>query len=338
MATNNSCNYKPTQYNVQVGSTNGFLDNVAPSATTGVPLISQGAAANPAFGTAVVAGGGTGNTTFTAYSVIAAGTTSTGAFQNVSGVGTSGQVLTSNGAGTLPTWQDASGPPDPFTTISVFEDFLVSPTATGQVSPYLITNTSTTLLLGTDASTTNPGTLALRTASSTTGTSTLSQTVGGNSTLFFSGGAIELSFIAKISALSDGTDTYKIAIGFGDANTVPAAGADFANGAWFHYTHSDNSGAWIIKTASASSVTSQNTATTVDTDWHKYTLQVNAGATSISFLIDDVEVTNSPLTTNIPTANPIGCFIGIRKSAGTTSRYIAVDLFTFDHTLTSARY
>lgn len=49
--------------------------------------------------------GGTGNTTFTAYSVICAGTTATGTFQNVSGVGTAGQVLTSNGAAALPTWQ-----------------------------------------------------------------------------------------------------------------------------------------------------------------------------------------------------------------------------------------
>ncbi len=53
--------------------------------------------------------GGTGNTTFTAYSVICAGTTATGVFQNVSGVGTSGQVLTSNGAAALPTWQAAGG-------------------------------------------------------------------------------------------------------------------------------------------------------------------------------------------------------------------------------------
>ena len=60
-------------------------------------------------GTAVtVPYGGTGNTTFTAYSVICAGTTATGVFQNVSGVGTSGQVLTSNGAALLPTWQAAS--------------------------------------------------------------------------------------------------------------------------------------------------------------------------------------------------------------------------------------
>lgn len=50
--------------------------------------------------------GGTGDTSFTAYSVITGGTTSTGALQNVSGVGTSGQVLTSNGAAALPTWQN----------------------------------------------------------------------------------------------------------------------------------------------------------------------------------------------------------------------------------------
>lgn len=56
-----------------------------------------------------VAGGGTGNSTFTAYSVICAGTTATGAFQNVSGVGTAGQVLTSNGAAALPTWQAGDG-------------------------------------------------------------------------------------------------------------------------------------------------------------------------------------------------------------------------------------
>jgi len=49
--------------------------------------------------------GGSGDTSFTAYSVICGGTTSTAVLQNVSGVGTSGQILTSNGAATLPTWQ-----------------------------------------------------------------------------------------------------------------------------------------------------------------------------------------------------------------------------------------
>lgn len=57
-----------------------------------------------------VSNGGTGDSSFTAYSIITGGITSTGALQNVSGVGTSGQVLTSNGPSQLPTWQSSSTP------------------------------------------------------------------------------------------------------------------------------------------------------------------------------------------------------------------------------------
>jgi hypothetical protein len=53
--------------------------------------------------------GGSGLTSLTAFAILAGGTTSTGNLQQVSGLGTSGQVLTSNGAGALPTWQAAGG-------------------------------------------------------------------------------------------------------------------------------------------------------------------------------------------------------------------------------------
>lgn len=56
-----------------------------------------------------VAGGGTGLSSVTAYAVLCGGTTSTGPLQSVASVGTAGQVLTSNGPGSLPTYQDASG-------------------------------------------------------------------------------------------------------------------------------------------------------------------------------------------------------------------------------------
>lgn len=99
-----------TNHSVLVGAGTTTITKVAPSATSGIPLVSNGSSADPSFTTAVVAGGGTGNTTFTAYSVICAGTTATGPFQNVSGLGSSGQVLKSNGAGALPTWQtDSAG-------------------------------------------------------------------------------------------------------------------------------------------------------------------------------------------------------------------------------------
>jgi len=60
-------------------------------------------------GTAVVANGGTGRASHTAYAVLCGGTTGTGAQQSVAGLGLSGEVLTSNGAGALPTFQNLPG-------------------------------------------------------------------------------------------------------------------------------------------------------------------------------------------------------------------------------------
>lgn len=53
-----------------------------------------------------VASGGTGDASLTAYSVICGGTTSTSPMQPLASLGTSGQVLTSNGAGALPSFQN----------------------------------------------------------------------------------------------------------------------------------------------------------------------------------------------------------------------------------------
>lgn len=53
-----------------------------------------------------VAHGGTGRSTATAYAVLCGGTTATGAHQSIASLGTAGQVLTSSGAGALPTFED----------------------------------------------------------------------------------------------------------------------------------------------------------------------------------------------------------------------------------------
>jgi len=74
------------------------------------------------FNTSVpVALGGTGNTSATAYAVQCGGTTSTGAHQSIASVGTAGQVLTSNGAGALPTFQAAGGSSFPAGTRMSFQ-------------------------------------------------------------------------------------------------------------------------------------------------------------------------------------------------------------------------
>jgi hypothetical protein len=77
--------------------TSGTLTNC-----TGLPIVAG------TTGTLSVARGGTGVATATAYAVLCGGTTGTGAFQSIASVGTSGQVLTSNGAGALPTFQDVT--------------------------------------------------------------------------------------------------------------------------------------------------------------------------------------------------------------------------------------
>ena len=52
-----------------------------------------------------VSAGGTGKSSFTAYSVICGGTSGNNPLQNVVGVGTIGQILVSTGGSSLPTWQ-----------------------------------------------------------------------------------------------------------------------------------------------------------------------------------------------------------------------------------------
>lgn len=92
-------------------------DAAAQRTTLGLGTIATQSAANVAItgGTVsgitdlVVADGGTGASAFTAFAVMCGGITGTAAVQSIAGVGTAAQVLTSNGAGALPTFQAASG-------------------------------------------------------------------------------------------------------------------------------------------------------------------------------------------------------------------------------------
>lgn len=90
-----------TQYSVVVGGTASTLALIGPTATSGIPLVSQGSAAYPQFSTAVVAGGGTGQTTLTAHGVLFGEGT---AAVNQSTAGTAGQPLLSGGASADPNW------------------------------------------------------------------------------------------------------------------------------------------------------------------------------------------------------------------------------------------
>lgn len=103
-----------TNGQIPIGSTGNDPVLATISAGSGIS-VTNGAgsiqiAATGSFGSPVtVPNGGTGDTSFTPYAVICGGTTSTNPLQSVASVGTVGQVLTSNGAGALPTFQAAGG-------------------------------------------------------------------------------------------------------------------------------------------------------------------------------------------------------------------------------------
>lgn len=74
--------------------------------------------------------GGTGDSSFTAYTLIAGGTTTTGSLQSLT-AGISGQVLTSNGVGALPTWSTLS---TGVTSITGTANQITASSATGAVT------------------------------------------------------------------------------------------------------------------------------------------------------------------------------------------------------------
>ncbi len=77
--------------------------------------LSQTGSIATASNTASVSEGGTGDSSFTAYALIAGGTTSTSALQSL-GTGEDGQILASNGSAALPTYQTLTANVRVFTT------------------------------------------------------------------------------------------------------------------------------------------------------------------------------------------------------------------------------
>lgn len=322
-----------TNHAVLLGQATAAVAFAGPGATSGVPLIAQGISADPIFGTALVAGGGTGATSFTAYTPVCGGTTTTGTLQSVASLGTSGQILTSNGAGALPTFQANSGIFAPNSTVTISDDFILV-AITSPSGTVLASSQTWTLPLGafsqalTSAISTNPGILNSQSFSS--GTISLFGTTGQ---IVLGGGAISLNWVIKLATLSDSTNRYTFVCGL-----VSVAGSPVQNGIYFSYSDNVNSGNWQgICTASGVSSTANSAVAAVNNAYVNLGITVNAAATSVRFFVNGVEIANSPLSTNIPSV-AISPYLGITRSAGTIgASSVLVDLFYLTQSLTTPR-
>lgn len=95
-------------HNLLIGAASNGISSVTPSATLGVPVISQGTLTDPTFGTALVPGGGTGQPSLTLHGILIG--SGTNPITSVGPSSTAGQVFQSGGASSDPLFSTATYP------------------------------------------------------------------------------------------------------------------------------------------------------------------------------------------------------------------------------------
>lgn len=176
----------------------------------------------------------------------------------------------------------------------------------------------------------HPGVIDLNTGSNTAGRATLVQ-VTPSDQIVVGGGIIRFDAVLKLSALSDGTNTYSVRTGLG--TSINAGDAD---GIYLRYTHGTNSGKWQGVCRLSGSESTVDTGITADTSFHRLGFVINAAANSVQFRVDGSDV-GSPATTNIISAATRMTPATIVKSAGGTSRTLSIDYYRLAMEFTTAR-
>jgi len=283
--------------------------------------------------------GGTLQNSFTTYTPVCGGTTSTGAFQSVA-TGVAGQELVYNGASTLPTFQ-AHNANAAYANhyLNFVDDFLLAYTvSTNGVNNGLgwtvgISGGNTASAQGTAN---NPGVMSVSTG---TGSGGATWVHGATGDFYCGSGAITMTFWVALNNLSSSTQRYNIFIGA--LNSADFNSATPTNdGLWFQYSDNLNSGDWTYNTAAGGSATNDNSSVAATTAYQVLQIAVNAAGTSANFLVGTTlaNLTSvGTIGTNIPTSATISPYMGIKKSVGSTAGVLYVDLFTMQYALTTSR-
>jgi hypothetical protein len=149
--------------------------------------------------------------------------------------------------------------------------------------------------------------------------------------LLLSSGQILLEWVIQIPVLSAGSDTFYIRCGAMD-NFNPA---ESSNAVEFRYTDSVNSGKWVLVARNGGTETAVNSTSTVGTGWTRLSIIVVPATPIATFYVEGVSV--GTVSTNLPTANPVGLQTQIQKTGGTTSVGVNLDYGYIFNQLASTR-
>lgn len=238
-------------------------------------------------------------------------------------------ITNQDGTGGNPVITSTGMTPDPFGTVYLIDDFLFGENPVGNMNWLETGGSSTTPLNGTS---THPGIYRVGTNSSG-GTIIMGggTTAGDPCPIIIGGGTITADFLVNISATNNGT----MCIGLGAGSTT--GNIEPADGVYFLYNSATNSGNWVGKTANASTRSSANSAVAVvGNTWVRLTIVINAAGTSASFFVNNVQIANSPLATNLPTAAISPRLSNTGGTAGGGAD-LSIDLFVLTIALTASR-
>jgi len=245
-----------------------------------------------------------------------------------------GSITVDNGSGSIDLSGTAQGF-QPNAVLQEFDDFISWQVGNAQNVSKL--NWIGSALYATAGTTDHPGIVSIESGASEDYIYMLqtTQALADTSPFSLGGGVLSISWNMKLASLSTGANDYTISLGLADSATIKSESNAFVNGVYFQYNHAVNSGNWQIKSTNASTTTTANTSTVADTNYHTFTIVVNSGASSVAYYIDNVQVANSPIITNIPTA-AITPFVYIKNNAGTHPE-THIDLFWITKQLSNPR-
>lgn len=276
--------------------------------------------------------------------------------------GDAGQVLTSNGAGAAPTFEDAASgslditsltaepliqasDPLPFYDVSAaanrkvvrsdltsvgrafwaYESDFFSLSSSEIIRVESTGSGSTVSYITSEAG--RPGIQRHSTGTTTTGRSAVSSHYAetwGTFGVYLGDGIVTVETAVRVADLSDGTDTYSLALGM--SNCTFNASCTPTDAIWLTYTDSVNSGKWRgVCTEDSASTNVDDTGTAVAAaTWYRLGIVVNAAASSAEFFVNGSSI--GSCGSNVPdTGDPLNTMFRILKSAGTTARTMDLD-------------